>query len=153
MAANDSNPDPEHDRPVSVAGDDLARFFAERPGDESGSTLNDDPQHIGRRLTEAREAAGMTRHELAAHLGLEESTIERWETGERSPRGNRVSKLAGILGVSLSWILVGRGVEPAGADHEVAQIRAELHIARDRLNDVIAELADLDRRLASLGEG
>ncbi len=132
--------------------DDLARYYEEGPANGRPAELDDDERQIGRRLAEARDAAGLSRRELADHLGVKESTIAKWESGERSPRGQRVSKLAGILGVSLSWILVGRGIEPHAAGDEITQIRAELRQARDRLDDVVSELAVIDKRLAELDE-
>ena len=135
----------------SESADDLAQYFAESPGNGTPAGLDDDVRQIGRRLTEARDAAGLSQRELADHLGVKESTITKWESGERSPRGQRVSKLAGILGVSLSWILVGRGVEPSAGNHDIAQLRAELRLARDRLDDVVSELAVIDKRLAAMG--
>ncbi len=132
--------------------DDLARYYEESPGTGLPAELDDDERQIGRRLAEAREAAGLSRRELADHLGVKESTIAKWESGERSPRGQRVSKLAGILGVSLSWILVGRGVEPLSAGDDITQIRAELRQARERLDDVVSELAVIDKRLDELDQ-
>ena len=153
MTTDASTPDstPASDDPTE-SGDDLARYFSESPGNGTPADLDDDTRQIGRRLAEARDAAGLSPRELADHLGVKESTIEKWESGERSPRGQRVSKLAGILGVSLSWILVGRGVEPSAANHDVAQLRAELRLARDRLDDVVSELAVIDKRLAAMDE-
>ena len=146
----DSNTASE-DRPES--DDDLARYFSESPGEGTPADLDDDARQIGRRLAEARLAADLTPRELADHLGVKESTIAKWESGERSPRGQRVSKLAGILGVSLSWILVGRGVEPSASVGDIVQLRAELRLARDRLDDVVSELAVIDKRLAAMDDG
>lgn len=36
---------------------------------------------------EIRERAGVSRSELAKELGRHETTVARWEGGERSPRG------------------------------------------------------------------
>ena len=148
MSSNDSTtaPDP------SGSGNDLGDYYEETPDDGNPGTLDDDALQIGVRLRDARDAAGLSRRELADHLGVKESTIGKWESGERSPRGQRVSKLAGILGVSLSWILVGRGVKPSGNDPDLVALRAELRSARDRLDDVVNELAALDQRLAQFTE-
>lgn len=144
--------DPTEPQPAGASDQhDLADFFVEHTEPEAGAAP-DDPSEIGRRLTQARRAAGLSPRQLADQLGVTESTVAGWEAGDRSPRGNRVSKLAGILGVSLSWILIGRGVEPSGGHHEISQIRAELRIARSRLDDVVTELADLDRRLAAFDD-
>jgi len=148
MSSNEHTDGTEQHPPES--DDDLAQYFAESPGDGRPAELDDDARQIGARLAEARNAAGLSPRELADHLGVKESTISGWESGERSPRGQRVSKLAGILGVSLSWILVGRGVEPSAGNHDLTQLRAELRLARDRLDDVVSELAVIDNRLAAM---
>jgi transcriptional regulator with XRE-family HTH domain len=148
MSSNEPT-DPTDDGPPET-GDDLARYFAETSRDSSSGELDDDARQIGERLAEARNAVGLSARELADHLGVKASTIARWESGEESPRGQRVSKLAGILGVSLSWILVGRGVEPSARNHDLTRLRAELRLARDRLDDVVSELAVIDKRLAAM---
>jgi transcriptional regulator with XRE-family HTH domain len=140
------------DASTPASDDDLAQYFAESPSDGTPAGLDDDARQIGRRLADARNAAGLSPRELAENLGVKQSTIEKWESGERSPRGQRVSKLAGILGVSLSWILVGRGVEPSAGNPDVVQLRAELRLARDRLDDVVSELAVIDKRLAAIDD-
>ena len=138
---------------MSGSDHDLADYYEDGPDDGRPGALDDDARQIGIRLREARDAAGLSALELADHLGVKASTIDRWESGERSPRGQRVIKLAGILGVSLSWILVGRGVEPSGSDSDLVQLRAELRLARDRLDDVVSELAVIDQRLSEMEAG
>jgi transcriptional regulator with XRE-family HTH domain len=129
--------------------DDLAQFFAEHADDAGGSML-DDARHIGLRLADARSAAGLSRREIADRIGVKESTVAKWEAGETSPRGHRVSKLAGMLGVSISWILMGRGVEPVSGPSDIDRVRNDLDSVRARLDDVVNELAVLDQRLASI---
>jgi DNA-binding transcriptional regulator YiaG len=43
-----------------------------------------------------RERAHVSRAEVAADLGVHETTVEKWETGKRSPRG-RLAFLYGRL--------------------------------------------------------
>jgi DNA-binding transcriptional regulator YiaG len=38
------------------------------------------------RMEEIREAAGLTQSDVARALGVEQSTVWRWEAGERRPR-------------------------------------------------------------------
>jgi len=140
-----------HDAPTAGGDDDLARFFAEHNSSDGPDAPLDDAHHIGARLAKARTAAGLSQRGMADRIGVKESTIARWESGETSPRGHRVSKLAGMLGVSISWILMGRGVEPArDTASDIDRIRLELDSVRARLDDVVNELAVLDQRLASV---
>ena len=71
---------------------------------------------FGDRLTGAREAAGLDAEGLAERLGVKVKTIRAWEGDRTEPRANRVSMLAGILNVSLVWLMTGVGKGPANAE-------------------------------------
>ncbi|MEO0750993.1 MAG: helix-turn-helix domain-containing protein [Pseudomonadota bacterium] len=101
---------------------------------------------FGDRLAGAREQAGMTQAELAKRLGVKLSTLKSWEDDFNEPRANKLQMLAGILNVSLSWILSGEGegieapddaMEAAGDVQdlllEIRDIRAQMSRSSDRL--------------------
>ncbi|MGO8724412.1 MAG: helix-turn-helix domain-containing protein [Acidimicrobiales bacterium] len=44
-----------------------------------------------------RERAGLSRLEMARSAGVDDSTIARWESGERSPRGEAAKRYARLL--------------------------------------------------------
>jgi transcriptional regulator with XRE-family HTH domain len=52
------------------------------------------------RLAQARKAAGLTQEELAYRIGVERSTVGRWEAGESDPQPWTRPKLARHLGVT-----------------------------------------------------
>ncbi|MGP1355048.1 helix-turn-helix domain-containing protein [Roseicyclus sp.] len=60
-------------------------------------------------MTGAREAAGLSQAELARRLGVKVNTIRAWENDRSEPRANRLQMLAGMLGVSIMWLLNGEG--------------------------------------------
>jgi transcriptional regulator with XRE-family HTH domain len=64
---------------------------------------------FGDRMTGAREACGFSQAELARRLGVKLKTIEAWENDQSEPRANRLQMLAGLLGVSIMWLLSGAG--------------------------------------------
>ncbi|MEM9579643.1 MAG: helix-turn-helix transcriptional regulator [Pseudomonadota bacterium] len=64
---------------------------------------------FGDRLGAAREQTGMTQAQLARRLGIKPSTLRAWEQDISEPRANRLSMIAGILGVSIVWLLSGEG--------------------------------------------
>ena len=66
-----------------------------------------DDSFIGERLAKARVAKGFSELQLAKRMGVQKSSIERWESGETSPRANRLNQLAGVLNVSLMWLIAG----------------------------------------------
>ncbi|MEP1124936.1 MAG: helix-turn-helix transcriptional regulator [Ilumatobacter sp.] len=127
----------------------LAAFYAD--GDASDADLDDETHQLGARIVEARTAMGIGSDELAHRLGVTPTTMADWESGRRQLRSDRLVKVAGILGVSLSWLMMGHGVEPSARDTELESIRSDLRATQARLADALGELATLDVRLSALG--
>lgn len=140
--SNSPQPD-SSDQPVG----DLADFFAEG---ESSDSMDDDTEQIGQRITESRELLGDSVETLAERLGVTADTVEAWESGERPLRTNQMARVSGVLGISLSWLIMGRGIEPTAEPTDLQSLRSDLAAARSRLDDVVNELTVLDQRLAEL---
>ncbi|MHB2264961.1 helix-turn-helix domain-containing protein [Aliihoeflea sp. PC F10.4] len=85
---------------------------------------NPDLDTLGGRLSRARDAVGMTTAQLARRLGVQTSTLQAWESDRSQPRANRLSMLAGVLNVSLSWLLYGVGTAPVDEDLRDETVRA-----------------------------
>ena len=69
------------------------------------------------RLAARRKAAGFSQEQLAERLGIDRSTVARWESGETGPQPWIRPRLARVLQVSLDQLdrlLAGGG--PAGAE-------------------------------------
>jgi len=64
---------------------------------------------FGDRLVAAREAAGMSQKDLARRLGVKDKTLKAWENDASEPRANKLQMLAGVLNVSIMWLLSGQG--------------------------------------------
>lgn len=64
---------------------------------------------FGDRLAAARDAAGMTQEDLAKRLGIKSKSLQSWEDDLAEPRANRLSLLAGLLNVSMMWLINGEG--------------------------------------------
>lgn len=101
---------------------------------------------FGDRIAGAREQANMNQAELARRLGVRKATLAGWEDDFSEPRANKLSMMAGLLNVSLSWLLTGEGEgplapgddKPLGADlsdilTEMRDLRAQMTAASDRL--------------------
>lgn len=58
---------------------------------------------VGKRIREARQAAGMTQAELAKSLGVTYQNIGQWESGKRTPRVETLMKIGQALNVSWVW--------------------------------------------------
>lgn len=104
---------------------------------------------FGDRLAAARDAAGLRQKDLAQRVGIKTSTLRNWEEDLSEPRANRLSILAGILGVSLSWLLTGEG-EGVEAPHEDEIERPDLRAFLVELRSVRAQMAHSSERLAQL---
>lgn len=85
---------------------------------------NPDLDTLGGRLSRARDAVGMTTAQLARRLGVQTATLQAWESDRSQPRANRLSMLAGVLNVSLSWLLYGVGTAPVDEDLRDETVRA-----------------------------
>lgn len=55
------------------------------------------PQTVGERLVWFRVGKGWARPRLAKELGVDPSTLARWETGEREPWGDYVCRVEKLL--------------------------------------------------------
>jgi transcriptional regulator with XRE-family HTH domain len=108
--------------------------------------IEDSANDVGTRMAEARVAAGRTQAEIANQLGVKASTVAKWETGSASPRSNRLAALAGILGVSLSWLIVGHGDEPTSTD-DLDEIKVALNRVQAQLVDTLNEVEVLAARV------
>ena len=60
---------------------------------------------FGKRLTEAREKAGLSRKDLADKLDVGQNTIWRWEAGERQPSIEKIQAIARVLGVTTDELM------------------------------------------------
>ncbi len=64
---------------------------------------------FGDRLHAAREALNLTQKELAHKLGVKFKTVQAWEEDLAEPRANKLQMVAGLLNVSIMWLLNGEG--------------------------------------------
>ena len=53
----------------------------------------------------ARERKGVTQHELAVELAIDQSTVSLWESGKTHPRAKLLPKLALLLGCTVDELL------------------------------------------------
>lgn len=111
---------------------------------------------FGDRVTGAREAAGMSQKQVSKRLGIKLATLQGWENDLSEPRANKLQMLAGLLNVSLTWLLegVGDGIaspdsqEPLGED--IRDILAELRELKARANKTANRLGALEKKLAAV---
>ena len=95
----------------------------------------------GDRLSAAIEKSGMPQKLVANRLGIKVATLKSWEQDISEPRANRLSMLAGLLGVSIMWLLHGEGDGVEHLDNET-QVTPEI-------NDLLFEVRALQTGLLS----
>lgn len=61
------------------------------------------------RIRELRKAKKLSQQELAVKIGVDRSTIAKWETGTNSPRTDKLRQLSKILECSLDELLPETG--------------------------------------------
>ena len=60
---------------------------------------------IGKKLKDARNAAGLTQESAAESLGVSRQTVSNWETGKTYPDIVSVIRMSGLYSVSLDCLL------------------------------------------------
>ncbi|MGE3756891.1 MAG: helix-turn-helix domain-containing protein [Pseudobdellovibrionaceae bacterium] len=62
-------------------------------------------EHFGKKLRQARKSLGLRQSDLAEAVGVEPSTVSRWETGEDSPDDVRLPTICKTLKVSPDYFV------------------------------------------------
>ncbi|MCK7612109.1 helix-turn-helix domain-containing protein [Roseibium sediminicola] len=96
---------------------------------------------LGERICKARDASGLSTAQLARRLGIKTATLQSWESDRSEPRSNKLVLLAGVLNVSPTWLLVGRGTPPA-TDTPVVSDLDSMRMALERIHRQAQALAD-----------
>jgi transcriptional regulator with XRE-family HTH domain len=111
---------------------------------------------FGDRVAAAREAAGMTQAALARRLGVRLVTLRSWENDTAEPRANRLSMLAGLMGVSMMWLINGEGEGLSGTEgagvlpEDAAELLSEMRSLRVELTQSAKQVASLEKRLRAM---
>ena len=114
---------------------------------ENSDWYGPDVATFGDRVAAAREYSGMTQSILAKRLGVRVSTIRDWEEDLSEPRANRLSHLAGLLNVSMMWLINGEGTGIIAPD-EGPTVSADM---RETLNEMRVLRAEMLKNAQSLG--
>ncbi|MEJ6388990.1 helix-turn-helix domain-containing protein [Gymnodinialimonas ulvae] len=108
---------------------------------------------FGDRVTGAREAAGLGQAELAKRLGVKIKTVRGWENDQAEPRANKLSMLAGILGVSMMWLLSGQGEgldspeRLETVDEDMERLLLDIRQMRQEQTQLAERMGRLEKRL------
>lgn len=117
--------------------------------DEANDWYGPEAATFGDRLAAARYQAGLEQKDLAKRLGVKLSTLRGWENDLSEPRANKLQMVAGILNVSLTWLLNGEGDGVASPD-EVEYIPADNAAVLTEMRDIRTQMSRLNERLGLL---
>jgi transcriptional regulator with XRE-family HTH domain len=121
----------------------LSEQMNEKP-DLEENWYGPDTATFGDRVAAAREASGMSQKQLARRLGVKIGTVRGWEDDLSEPRANKLSMMAGLLNVSIMWLLTGEG-------DGVAAPVDETPIAPD-INALLVEIRDLKTQIGAAAD-
>ncbi len=113
------------------------------------SVKTDDFDTLGGRLSRAREAKNASLVQIAKLVGVEAKTLKAWESDRTVPRSNRLAMLAGALGISVSWLLYGRGASPMEEPvfSDVESTRLQLDQLKSQQQRISSEIMDIEESL------
>ncbi|MGH1423511.1 MAG: helix-turn-helix domain-containing protein [Pseudooceanicola sp.] len=117
--------------------------------DMDGDWFDPETSTFGDRIAGARESAGISQSELAKRLGVRLATLRGWENDRAEPRANKLQMMAGLLNVSLAWLLNGEG-EGAPTPQDEAVISKDVTSILTEIRDVRAQMGRMSERLGLL---
>lgn len=124
--------------------------------DASSDWYGPDAATFGDRVAGAREAANMSQAQLARRLGIKKATLAGWENDLSEPRANKLSMLAGLLNVSIMWLLTGEGDGMATPDEmaeealDLSGVLAELREIRATMRTNAERAARVEKKLRQM---
>ncbi len=114
---------------------------------------SDNAATFGDRMTAARDLTGLSQSDLAARLGVKDKTIKAWENDTAEPRANKLQMLAGVLNVSMRWLLTGEGDGVSSPEDQVelsadvSALLAEMRELRGQAVTLAERIGRLEKRL------
>jgi transcriptional regulator with XRE-family HTH domain len=78
------------------------------------------PLHDRIRIRDFRQARGLSQDQLAKVMGVDPSQVSRWESGDREPTLESISRLARALDVSIDVLMHAPAEEPPPDPHQQA---------------------------------
>ncbi len=101
---------------------------------------------LGERISNARIAQGLTITQLAKSVGVTPKTLKNWEADRSEPRANRLNQLAGMLNISVLWLVGGIDSPPGVSEpnqQETAMLETKLQRAESLVNELSAVIVDI----------
>ena len=104
---------------------------------------------LGRKLTEARNALGLTQAEAAKRIGIPQSTYSGYETGTRKVTLTTLKQIAAAYGVDVD-ALIGTPKKAVSLSEEAGQVAQFYMSADDETRSMIKRLLSYNERIKEL---
>jgi len=124
--------------------------LTEMAAPEDAGYFSEEAATFGDRVAAARRAMGMEQATLSRKLGIKLRTLRAWEEDISEPRANKLQMLAGVLNVSIIWILTGEGEGVDDPWDDTPAPRSDLADLLSELRVIRADYKRLGNRLALL---
>lgn len=111
---------------------------------------------FGDRVQAARISLGLNEQELAHKLGVKLKTVKAWEDDLAEPRANKLQMMAGLMNVSIMWLLTGEGdgidVPSDGITQhsEIRDIVIDLRRTKAEMTRLADRMGRLEKRLVKV---
>ena len=113
---------------------------------------------FGDRIIAARESVSLNQSDFARKLGVQLKTVKKWEEDLSEPRANKLQMIAGLLNVSITWLIMGQGAGLKGPSDELEhsadmnEILIELRQTKSELSRLTEHLGALEKKLRRIGK-
>lgn len=117
--------------------------------------FGNDAATFGDRVTAAREALGLNQEMFARKLGVKLKTVRGWEQDLNEPRANKLQMMAGMLNVSIMWLLTGEGdgvkdVEEGALPADMAELLVDLRRTKAEMQGLTDRMGRMEKRLQAM---
>jgi transcriptional regulator with XRE-family HTH domain len=127
--------------------EELAQFLASGGTAARTTRLSPSASHLqwtefGRLLRDKRNAAGLSRVQLARRAKLSDATVKFTETARHPPSRATLIRLLGVSELKLRWADVPGHPAPSSVETSDPPLRAENHALHSQLNCLLTPSAD-----------
>lgn len=109
---------------------------------------------FGDRIEAGRLGLGLGQEEFARKLGVKLKTVRGWEENLNEPRSNKLQMMAGLMNVSIMWLLTAEGegptepVEDDQVNEDMRDILIDLRKTRAEMVAMAERVGALEKRLS-----